>query len=146
MKHPKYPVAIVLLFVVLGPPLGAVTLTLIITGEMLWSASLPDAASMTIIALMYGLPMSYILGGIQALVLGIIAAFYVRERQTLSYHFMITLSLIAAALYTSNFYGMLLGLAHTDFVLTASLWLAHLVPTVVLTRMIRKQYRLRYDV
>lgn len=138
MKHPKYPVNIVLLFVALGPPLGAFTLCLIITGWMLSAYSLADAISSFLLIILFALPMSYVVGGIQALIIGIIASFYVRERQTLSYRFMIILSLLAAALYFGNFYGSLLGFDHNDAILVVALCLAHVVPSVVLTHMVRK--------
>ncbi|TRW48741.1 hypothetical protein FM042_07085 [Aliidiomarina halalkaliphila] len=141
MKHPKYPVNIVLLFVALGPPLGALTLCVILAGWMLLSYSLTDVATSFLLIMLFALPMSYIVGGIQALIIGIIAGFYVRERQTLSYRFMIILSLLAAALYFGNFYGNLLGFDHTDVILIVALCLAHVLPTIVLTRSVRNNYR-----
>ncbi|RUO28732.1 hypothetical protein [Aliidiomarina sanyensis] len=139
--HPKFPVAVVLLFVALGPPLGAITLNVLLGLSLLMSVSIMDVLSFMIIGILFGLPFSFLVGGVQALVVGLIAAFYVREKGTLSYHFMTSLSLIAGVLYTINFYGQLWDRTFTDHWLIFSLWLTHLLPALVLTRVIRSKYQ-----
>jgi hypothetical protein len=68
-------IAIVLVFVVLGPPLGAVIWVALVTGiGMLpeWDAADPGLRWLTVLGLVYAVPMSYFFGAAPAAAAGLV--------------------------------------------------------------------------
>jgi hypothetical protein len=75
-------IAIVLVFVVLGPPIGAVIWVAIVTGIGMppdWDMADPGRSWLTLLGLVYAVPMSYFLGAVPAagagLLIGITQSF-----------------------------------------------------------------------
>jgi hypothetical protein len=68
-------IAIVLVFVVLGPPLGAVIWVALVTGVGMlpeWDAADPGLRWLTVLGLVYAVPMSYFFGAAPAAAAGLV--------------------------------------------------------------------------
>lgn len=126
-------IATVLTFLILGPPLGAAVLILLLTavpGLALPSsefAGLGTTVAVSLGVMLFALPFAYILGGLQALFCGVVLAVYgwLKGRPPL------WIGLIASLLaftvsYSVDIFGTFADSNHMALVLV----IAHLMPTI----------------
>ncbi|MCL5255402.1 MAG: hypothetical protein M1363_04625 [Gammaproteobacteria bacterium] len=87
IRHSSFPWGVVILYVFIGPIIGNAVLAIVSTLTIFFSdlAALLDAISSGMVVFMFGLMLCHLMGGIQALLCGIAAAFWQRQRGQLPY-------------------------------------------------------------
>ncbi|WP_126793281.1 hypothetical protein [Aliidiomarina haloalkalitolerans] len=132
IRHPSFPWGVVILYVFIGPIIGNAVIALISGFTMLTSElSEPLAAlSTTMLFFVMGLMFCHLMGGIQALLCGVAAALWQRERGQMPY-------------LISVLFGFLTGLGFIFFLGSDSLLMSILFVSVHIVAVLGCNYLAR---
>lgn len=129
---PRRFAGIVAVFALLGPPFGALAFMLLLLGVSLVSGGQGDTGIARLIAgtlllgVVFALPLSYLVGGLPALVLGLCAALWDAGNREISVRFCLCVGLVLGALAVSRS-ASLSGASGGEGFAVIALLLAHLV-------------------
>jgi hypothetical protein len=139
---PRRLAGIVAVFALLGPPVGALVFMLLLLGVSLASAVQGETgtgrmmAGTMLLGIVFALPLSYLVGGLSALVMGIFAAVWDAGNRRISLRLCLGVGLVLGALAASR-PGGLYGATEGERFAQIALLLAHLVAAGVCGAVVR---------
>ncbi|MCL5255457.1 MAG: hypothetical protein M1363_04915 [Gammaproteobacteria bacterium] len=133
IRHPSFPWGVVILYVFIGPIIGNAVLAMV-SGISIYLSDLSaplDALSGVMLVFVFGLMLCHLMGGIQALLCGITAAFWQQKRGQLPYA-------IAALFGGIVGLGFILILGPNSFLMSSLFVAVHVLAVIGCNYLVRK--------